>query len=138
MRTAGVLMRVAATMIANVADTTATERPVRHLNPSEHRVGAVCIMPTVLQLVRLALPLYTGGSRDMGRILIGTATERPASKTNLNSLEFGDLLKFAAIFGPKYLGHDFKLRPAQQRARIVTRLEFKRPLASTLSTSLLP
>ena len=82
MRTAGVLMRAVVTMIANVADTTATERPLRHLNRSEHRVGAVCIMPTVLPLVRLALPLYIGGSRDMGRILIGTATERPASETS--------------------------------------------------------
>ena len=102
-------MRAAATMIANVVDITATEKLLRHLNPSEHRVGAVCIMPTVLPLVRLALPLYTVGSRDMGHILIGTATERRANETHLNSLEFCDLLELAAIFGTNYLGHDRKL-----------------------------
>jgi hypothetical protein len=73
-------MQAVATMIANVADTTATERPLRRPSRNGHRVAAVYIMLIVLPLVRLALLLFTGGRRDMGRILIGTMMGRPASE----------------------------------------------------------
>lgn len=74
MRMAGVLMPRVATMIASVAATTATVKPVRRRNHSGLRVVEACIIRTVPLLGQLVLPLFLGVSRDTVSISIGTAT----------------------------------------------------------------